>query len=344
MQQTLGGTMSLVTTGDLERIAAELGIDVVGAAPAEAYESTERQIAERKERGLFADMRFTMARPEVSCHPETLLPNARTVVSAALCYYAPEPDLAPDEARLPRYTWFDAYAELRGKLDALGRRVGGDYRVLVDENDHVDREGAVRGGIGFYGKNTMLITRRHGSWVVLGTLVTEAEIERSAPLELNCGSCTLCIEACPTGALDEPGTLDSTRCLSYWTQAPGPIPEEYRTELGAQVYGCDICQDVCPWNRGIEKRREHETTPAEAEPHVSLVEWLETCDEDLRERYDRLYFPRNDPRYLRRNALVAAGNVGGEEVRDAVAAFAESDDALLREHAEWALARLGARE
>jgi epoxyqueuosine reductase len=262
------------------------------------------------------------------------------VVSAALCYYAPEPDLETGEGRLPRYTWFDAYAELREKLHALGRRLGGQYRVLVDENDHVDREGAVRSGVGFYGKNTMLITRRHGSWVVLGTLVTDAEIERSAPLELDCGSCTLCIEACPTGALDEPGTLDSTRCLSYWTQAPGSIPEEYRGELGAQVYGCDICQDVCPWNRGIEKRREGEVPPADAEPHVSLVEWLEQDDEELRTRYERLYFPRKDPRYLRRNALVAAGNARDPELRAAVDGYARNGDPLLREHAEWALERL----
>ena len=332
--------MSRVTAAELEGIAAGLGIDVVGAAPAEAYEATERHIEERKERGLFADMRFTMARPEVSCHPETLLPNARTVISAALCYYAPEPDLGPSEGRLPRYTWFDAYAELREKLDALGERIGGEYRVLVDENDHVDREGAVRSGVGFYGKNTMLITKRHGSWVVLGTLVTDAEIERSAPLELDCGSCTLCIEACPTGALDEPGTLDSTRCLSYWTQAPGSIPEEYRAELGAQVYGCDICQDVCPWNRGVEKRRAGEQPPAGAEPHVSLVEWLELSDDELRTRYERLYFPRKDSRYLRRNALVALGNSGGPELRAAAEAYADGEDPLLREHAGWTLARL----
>jgi epoxyqueuosine reductase len=332
--------MPFVTIEELERLADELGIDVVGAAPAEAYEETERHIAERRARGLFADMRFTMARPEVSCHPDMLLPDARTVVSAALCYYGPEPELDGGEGRLPRYTWFDAYTELREKLDALGRRLGGDYRVLVDENDHVDREGAVRAGVGFYGKNTMLITRRHGSWVVLGTLVTDAEIERSEPLALDCGSCTLCIEACPTGALDDPGTLDSTRCLSYWTQAPGAIPEEYRSELGAQVYGCDICQDVCPWNRGIEKRREGRAPAEGAEPHVSLVEWLEAGDEELRRRYERLYFPRKDPRYLRRNALVAAGNVGGSEQRAAVEAYARNGDPLLREHAEWALAQL----
>ncbi|MGH3057159.1 MAG: tRNA epoxyqueuosine(34) reductase QueG [Gaiellaceae bacterium] len=329
-----------MTSAELTRLAEELGIDVVGAAPAEAYEETERHIRERRVRGLFADMRFTMAQPEVSCHPETLLPGARTVVSAAFSYYAPGPDPEPGEGRLPRYTWSDAYAELRGKLEGLGRRVGGSYRVLVDANQHVDREGAARAGVGFYGKNTLLITRRFGSWVVLGTLVTDVEIEPNRPLELDCGSCTLCIEACPTGALDEPGVVDSTRCLSYWTQSPEPIPEEYREELGAQVYGCDICQDVCPWNRGVEKRRADAEPPPEAEPVVSLRAWLETPEDELASRYDRLYFPRNDARYLRRNALVAAGNSGDPELVDAVRPYAEGGDPLLREHAEWALARL----
>jgi epoxyqueuosine reductase len=332
-----------VTAAELERLAEELGIDVVGSAPAAAYDETEKHIAERKARGLFADMRFTMARPEVSCHPDTLLPNARTVVSAALCYYAEEPPLGSGEGRLPRYTWFDAYAELREKLDELGRRLGGDYRVLVDENDHVDREAAARSGVGFYGKNTMLITRRHGSWVVLGTLVTEAELEPTARLPLDCGSCTLCIEACPTGALDDPGVLDSTKCLSYWTQAAAPIPEEYRAELDAQVYGCDICQDVCPWNRGIEKRRAGVAPSADAEPHVSLVEWLEAAGDELVDRYDRLFVPKNDARYLRRNALVALGNTGGPEHRAAVEPFLADPDPLLREHAEWALARIAER-
>jgi epoxyqueuosine reductase len=333
-----------MTTAELTRLAEELGIDVVGAAPAEPYAETERHIRERRARGLFADMRFTMAQPEVSCHPETLLPGARTVVSAALCYYAPGPEPGPGEGRLPRYAWSDRYAELREKLAALGERLGGSYRVLVDQNQHVDREGAARSGIGFYGKNTMLITRKHGSWVVLGTLVTDAVVEASAPLDLDCGSCTLCIEACPTGALDDPGVLDSTRCLSYWTQSPDPIPEEYRAELGAQVYGCDICQDVCPWNRGIEKRRAGEAPPAGAEPVVSLVEWLQAGDEELRERYDRLYFPRNDPRYLRRNALVAVGNSGEVTLADAVRPYAESEDELLAEQAGWTLARLDGGE
>ena len=111
-------------TIELERLAEELGLDVVGAAPAGPYEETERHIGERRARGLFADMKFTMAQPEVSCHPEKLLPSARTVVSAALCYYVPAPEARAGEGRLPRYTWSDRYAELREKLDALGRRIG----------------------------------------------------------------------------------------------------------------------------------------------------------------------------------------------------------------------------
>jgi epoxyqueuosine reductase len=332
-----------VTAPDLEQLAEALGLDAIGATPAVAYADTERHIRERGARGLFADMKFTMAQPERSCHPETLLPGARTVISAALCYYAPEPERPEGHGRLPRYTWYDAYAELRVKLEELGRRLGGAYRVLVDANQHVDREAAARSGVGFYGKNTLLITRRHGSWVVLGTVVTDVELEATPALGLDCGDCRLCIDACPTGALDEPGTLDATRCLSYWTQAPAAVPEPYREHLDAQVYGCDICQDVCPWNRGIEKRRDGVAPPAGAEPHVSLVDWLRADAGALTERYDRLFVPRNDARWLRRNALVAAGNVGGAAEREAVEPYLESADEMLREHAVWALARMEER-
>jgi epoxyqueuosine reductase len=332
-----------MTARELELLAGELGIDAIGATPAEPYQDTEQHILERRAQGLFADLRFTMAQPEVSCHPETLLPGARTVVSAALCYYADGPQPAPGEGRMPRYTWYDAYAELREKLDALGRRLGAEYRVLVDANQHVDREAAARSGVGFYGKNTLLITRRQGSWVVLGTLVTTVELEPTPPLDLDCGSCRLCIDACPTGALDEPGTVDANRCLSYWTQSKHSIPEAYRADLDDRVYGCDICQDVCPWNRGIEKRRAGDALPAHAEPTVSLVDWLEAEDADLRLRYERLFVPRNDPRYLRRNALVALGNNGRPEDRHLAERYAASDDAMLQEHAEWALTRLDER-
>jgi len=329
-----------MNTAGIVRLGEKLGLDAVGVARAEAYTDTERHIVERRERGLFAGMKFTMAQPERSCHPETLLDGARSVVSAALCYWRAEAPLAPGHGRLARYTWEDAYASLREKLDALGRELGGDYRVFVDANQHVDREAAARSGVGFYGKNTMLITRRHGSWVVLGTLVTTAELDTTPRFDADCGNCRLCIDACPTGALDDPGTLDSTKCLSYWTQAPAPVPDDYRAELGAQVYGCDICQDVCPWNRGVRKRRPPEETDA---GHVDLVEWLTVDGGELVERYDRLYVPHNEPRWLRRNALVALGNVGGVEHLPRLAEIAASGDEIEREHAAWAIDRIEAR-
>jgi epoxyqueuosine reductase len=322
-----------MTADDIRRLAAELGLDAVGVTRAEAYVETERHITERRARGLFADMKFTMAQPERSCHPELLLPGARSVISAALCYWQPEEPLVPGAGRLARYTWSDAYAELRVQLEALGRAIGGTFRVLVDANHHVDREAAARSGVGFYGKNTMLITRAHGSWVVLGTLISDRELEPTLPLDTDCGACRICIDACPTGALDEPGTLDATKCLSYWTQAPTAIPEDYRPALGAQVYGCDICQDVCPWNRGVEKRRA-DSAPSRA-GHVDLVEWLES--ETLVSDFDRLYVPRNDPRFLRRNALVALGNVGGPEHIGVLEQHVDD------EHARWAIDRIERR-
>ena len=332
-----------MTADDLRSLADEIGLDVVGAAPVAPYEETERHIAERRARGLFGSMRFTMAQPEVSCHPETLLDGARTVVSAALCYYTPAPGPGAGEGRLPRYAWRDHYAILRERLDELGRRLGGAYRVLVDANQHVDRAGAERSGVGFIGKNTMLITRTHGSWVVLGTLVTEAELDATLPVHAGCGSCTRCIDACPTDALDEPGVLDATRCLSYWTQTAGELPEDVMEALGDRVYGCDICQDVCPWNAGVEKRRAGAPLEADAEPTVSLADWLTRDDRQLVDELDRLFVPGNDARWLRRNALVAVGNVGSEADAPLVEAFLDDDDQVLRTVARRAADRLAER-
>ncbi len=320
-----------MTADELAALAEELGLDVFGAAAPAPYNETERHIRERRERGLFADLRFTMAQPEVSCHPELLLDGARTVVSAALCYYADAPEPEPGEGRLPRYAWRDHYADLRERLDALGRRLGGRYRVLVDANHHVDRAGAARSGVGFYGKNTMLITRTHGSWVVLGTLVTDVEIEPTPALELDCGSCRLCIDACPTGALDEPAC--STRAAASRTGRRRRHP--CRTPVPGRARGAGLRVRHLPGRVPVEPRRREAArrrrTPRRTRsPTVSLVDWLSATATSSSTELDRLYVPKNDPRWLRRNALVALGNVGRPEDAAHAEPFVGADDEMSR--------------
>jgi epoxyqueuosine reductase len=273
-----------------------------------------------------------------------LLEDAQSVVSAALCYYAPEPSRPPGHGRLPRYTWHDGYAELREKLDVLGRALGAPYRVLVDANQHVDREAAARSGVGFYGKNTMLITPRHGSWVVLGTLVTAAALEPTPPLATDCGSCTLCIDACPTGALDDPGTLDATKCLSYWTQTPESIPAAYRESLGVQVYGCDICQDVCPWNRKAPAGfwPQLQSRPDLVNP---ALDWLASLDKDGFKRvFRRSPVERTKLKGLRRNVAIAMGNSREAKYAPSLESWLNDEDEAVRESAAWAIARIATNE
>ncbi len=317
---------------------------VLGAAPAAPYAEAEAAIRDRRARGLFADMRFTMHQPERSCHPERLVRGARTVVSALLPVLRPEPP-RPDGpvGRLPRYAWGDPYAQLRASLvrgrDAI-RASGGRAAVFVDANHHVDREGARRAGLTFHGRNTMAIAPGLGSYVAIGTLITDLPLDVEAPpaVREGCGSCTRCIDACPTGALDEPGALDATRCLSYWTQSRHPAPADVADALEDRVYGCDICQDVCPWNAGPERRAAGlAVEPGEA--WVSLVDWLERPGDELLARNARLYVPDRDPRYLRRNALVALGN-GPAAHRELARPFADGGDPILAPAARRALDRL----
>ena len=333
------------STRQLREWAYELGIDELGVCHAEPYERAERAIVERRARGLFADLRFTMSRTDRSCHPERLVDGAASVVSAALCYWRPDVSPSGDgpHGRIARYTRSDAYDALSTRLDRLASRLrdaGFEARVLVDDNEHVDREAAIRSGVGFSGKHTNVITRRFGSWVVLGTLVTDADLAATEPLRPGCGSCTLCIEACPTDALVDVagGELDATRCITYWGQSRHSIPLDVRDAMGDLAYGCDICQDACPWNRGVESRRSGDQG---APWGIDLVEWLQGSDEQVDADWQRLYVPRRRVRWLRRNALVALGNTGGAQDAALAAPYLDSDDAMLREHAAWALRKLG---
>jgi epoxyqueuosine reductase len=243
-----------------------------------------------------------------------------------------------------RYAWTDHYAALRDALRAVAVRLHGDgWRavVLADDNGLVDREAAHRAGLGWYGKNANVLLPGRGSWFVLGSVITDAALEPApAPAADGCGPCRRCLDGCPTHAIVAPGVVDARRCLAWLVQQPGPFPVEYRAALGDRIYGCDDCQEVCPPNR-IARRA---AVPADesVEAWVPLVELLAASDDELLARHGRWYIAGRDPRWLRRNALLALGNVGdGADPRVAavLAAYVAGPDPILREHAAWATRR-----
>jgi epoxyqueuosine reductase len=215
-------------------------------------------------------------------------------------------------------------------------------RAYVDTGPIVERAYAAAAGLGAWGKNTCLLHPEHGSWFFLGELVTDLEMLPDAPRPDMCGSCTACLDACPTGAFPAPYVLDATRCISYLTiELKGAIPDALRHDMGRQVFGCDICQDVCPWNR---RRRHQGSAPFEPRPGQvapDLAE-LSRLDEDgFRESFRGSAVKRAKRRGLLRNVAVALGNSGDPAYRPVLTRLAEDPDPLVQEHARWALGRLG---
>jgi epoxyqueuosine reductase len=346
-----------VVAADLRPLAEELcrlgrgaGLDAVGVAPAETFTGTRRILQERKAAGLHGGMHFTYGDPIRATEPDRALAGARALVVGARSYRRadpPPPALGP-AARVARYSWADEYAPLREALGAMAGRLNADgwrATVLADDNALVDREAAYRAGLGWYGKNTNLLLPGRGSWFVLGSVITDAPLPADErPVDDGCGPCTRCLPACPTGALVAPGVLDARRCLAWLLEAPGSFPVEYREALGGRIYGCDECQEACPPNKARDRRDPPPAAGAHDEAWVELVGLLESSDDDLLARFGRWYVPRRQARYLRRNALVALGNVGdGSDpaVARVLSRALAGADPLVREHAEWAAHRLG---
>jgi epoxyqueuosine reductase len=315
-------------TARVLEVGRAAGLVAVGVASAEPFADTRRDLEERRAAGLSSTMQFTYRNPARSTDPARALPGAQALVAGAW----PVPN-APGHTRGARYVWQDSYAELRAALSECAdvlRAEGYAARVFCDDNAFVDRAVAVRAGLGWFGKNANVLVPGHGSWVVLGCVVTTAPlVVASERVADGCGACTRCIDACPTGAIVAPGVVDARRCLAWLVQQEGTFPVEYREALGDRVYGCDDCQEVCPPSRRVQ----HDGTPRE----VDLVSIVEASDEELLAEYGSWYIAKRDPRYLRRNAIVALGNVRDPAARPVLERVASGDDELLAEHARWAL-------
>ncbi len=345
----------------LKAWALEAGFDRAGVASLEPLEHGEA-LLRWLERGDHASMTYLERKVEARIHPATLFDWARSALCVAVQYYpregeeAGEPagDLWPGVARYAR--GLDYHDVLKGRLDTLAERIreaypGSEARGYVDTGPVLERELAARAGLGAVGKNTLLLHPEAGSWFLLGELFLSLDLAPDAPLADLCGSCTRCLQACPTGALREPYRLDSNRCISYWTiEHRGEVPEAVRPLLGEWVFGCDVCQEVCPWNGSAAAGSADPTfSLPERRRELDLAGLLALSREEYVERFRGSPLKRPKLAGLKRNAALAMGNrrapAYAEPLRRVLEDPAGPDDPgeIVRSHASWALGRLGAR-
>ncbi len=327
----------------VKQLARECGFELAGVAAAEPAGDFERY-RDWVDKGFAGEMRYlTDRRAEVRRDPRNLLENARSVICVGKLYNTD----GPTDGLVSRYAWGEDYhGMMRDGLENLAGRLESEFgpfehKICVDTAPLLERSYARQAGLGWIGKNTCLIHEPLGSWFFLGEMLTSLAMEPDAPPPDRCGTCTRCIDACPTQAIVQDGegwTLDARRCISYFTiELRGPIPEEHREGMGAHIFGCDICQDVCPWNS---------RAPLTGEPAFSAraLPASESFVKLSREGFDRAVegSPVARAKYsgMLRNVAVAMGNMGVERFREPLEELAASGDEMVAEHARWALRKL----
>jgi len=364
----------MLNSATIKEYAYSLGFDTARITSAEALPEAERVIKERIAQGLMDGLPwFTAERAEVSCHPGALLPGAQSIITLAMCYLSEQPGETFDSVprgRISRYGWGDDYHEvIKARLEQFTawlreyarKEISNDVetRLFVDTGRMVDRAVAQRAGLGWYGKNTNILTKGWGSWVFLAEIVTNLPLQTDTPLKTSCGNCEICLHACPTQALPAPYVLDNTRCISFLTiELRGSIPLELRPLMGNLIFGCDICQEVCPVNIVAERRLGLRNTPktVSREPHKAfrprapvgsspeLIPLLSLTEEQFRERFRHSPIRRTKRRGLLRNVCVALGNIGDQQAVPALLGALRDHEPLVRGHAAWALGRIGGEE
>jgi epoxyqueuosine reductase len=349
----------LPSIDEVRSMLAEHGVTHVGVTSAEVLTEARAALHERRAAGLHGGMGFTYRNPDRSTDPVRAVADARSVIVAARPYLTrndpPRPETTGGEgsgapARVARYAWVDHYGPLRTGLRAVAQRIRrADHRAVAfaDDNSMVDRAVAHRAGLGWYGKNANLLLPGAGSWFVLGSVVTTAEYDATGPPAADgCGTCTRCIDDCPTGAIVAPGVIDANRCLSWVLQKPGSIPEEFRRAIGDRIYGCDDCQDACPISVRLGPRTAiplPAPVDAPVDAWVDALALLDADDESIDRRFAHWYIANRDIRWVRRNALVVVGNTGDPDdarVGPVVEHYRAHIDPILADHAEWAARRL----
>ena len=346
--------MNALASTTIKRKALELGFDLCGIAPADRFPELSF-LREWIDRGYAGDMAYMSRSAERRSDAAAVVPGARSVIVTGTIYNTDRPystdEQPPDVALIARYAWGDDYHDvLKTRLEALLAWMRAESpeafaaAAYVDTGPVQERVYAQYAGLGWIGKNTCLINPELGSWLFLSEIICTLPLEPDVQGLEQCGSCTLCLDACPTGALVEPGVLDSTRCLSYLTiELRSGIPEEHRASLGTHVYGCDICQEVCPYNQAPPRSDDAAWQPRAGLDLPRLVSLWERPDTELRALVKGSAMTRAKLTGLRRNLAVAIGNSGDADARAALERTSPDrpsvDDEMVREHVNWAVRR-----
>ena len=331
--------------------AAELGFCAWGIARADAVADAGERLKEWIAAGHHGEMGWMEARAEQRASPQGLWPEAKSVIALAMSYAPASDPLALAEARnRGRISVYaqgaDYHKVVKKALKAMGRwladEAGCQLKVFVDTAPVMEKPLSAAAGIGWQGKHSNLLNREHGSWLFLGVIYTTLELEPDAPAQPHCGSCTRCIDACPTGAIVAPNLVDARRCISYLTiEHAGPIPHEFREAIGNRIYGCDDCLAVCPWNRFASEGQANKAfapRPELAAP--ALADLLALDDASFRELFSGSPIKRIGVNRMIRNCLIAAGNSGDATLLAAVERHLASDDPVVADAAKWASERL----
>ena len=339
-------------TGDLKQRlfarARELGFVAVGVAPAADDPLRSARLEQWLGEGMHGSMEWMAARAEVRRGPQSMWPEARSVIALGMSY-APEIDpLAPGEAKISVYAQGRDYHDtVKKALKALARWLvdqapGTELKVFVDTAPVMEKPLGEAAGIGWQGKHTNLVSREHGAWLFLAAIYTTLDLAADEPHADNCGSCRACQDACPTEAFPEPYRLDARRCISYLTiEHKGPIPHEFRKPMGNRIYGCDDCLAVCPWNKFAEAAARNAAFLPRAELVApSLADLLALDDSSFRKVFAGSPIKRIGRNRMVRNAAIAAGNSGLPELIPVLERLTNDEDAVVAEAARWALGKL----
>ncbi|MEA2086494.1 MAG: tRNA epoxyqueuosine(34) reductase QueG [Candidatus Caldatribacteriota bacterium] len=348
----------------IKELGEEIGLDIVRITNAEAFPETEKHIIESIEKGYIPENNYHHKKNYLEkiehinpnkigkrCNPKNILKRAKSIISVAQYYLIEENDNCMNNkepcGKIARFDignfYYDVKLKLKKIIDFINQETNFKYKSKCKSNyvSLVEKPIAQRAGVGWYGKNGIIITERFGSWVVLGEIITELELDTDESLQRDCGDCTICIDSCPTKAIVSPYIIDRTRCLQYISERPMKVPLDFREVWEDKLYGCTICQEVCPKNYKV-KPKKYKPEYGYIGAKIPLIPLLQITEEEFRDYFAYNQIAMRPREAIKRNAVLALGNIGNPRaVVPLIKVLQEDDNSIVRGHTAWALGKIG---